>query len=242
MKKILFLCLVLMSLSKSYSQVYSYSQSQELYTELADGESINTGNAWNGFQAFTIPIGFSFTYMDSVFTSVSLEATGRLIFDVNHYYYADMFVVAGMQDKGAVNSLSPLSYQLSGVIGEEILKIEIKNATYKKDLSSTINYQIWLYESNGAIELHMGSSSINNPEDAFSLGPFSGVFNVTSFSPTTFAYGYALVGTPLSPSDTTFVGTGTNDFGLTLDNVPTDSTVYRFSIVPTDPESENTGN
>lgn len=232
MKYILFLSLILIGISKSYSQAYTFSQSKAVYMNLQNEISINSENTWSGFKAFSIPIGFSFNFMDSIFTSLSVEATGRLIFDANHYYYADMFVVAGMQDKGTVSSLSPLSYQLTGLRGNQILKIEINNATYKKDLNSTINYQIWLYESNGTIELHMGPNNIVNPEIAFSRGPFSGVFNVTSFSPTTFNYGYALTGIPMSPSDTTFVGTGTNDFGLTLDGVPADSMICRFSILP----------
>ena len=69
--------------------------------------------------------GFDFQFMDSTFTSVSLEATGRVIFDDKHFYYADMFVVAGMQDKGTTHSKSPLSFQISGDLGSQILKIEI---------------------------------------------------------------------------------------------------------------------
>ena len=237
MKQIILLSLFLLSLAKSYSQSYSFSQSQEPYIPLVDGTSINKDSIWNGFQAHPIPIGFSFSYMDSSFTSVSLEATGRLIFDDNHYYYADMFVVLGMQDKGSSHSLSPLSYQVSGDIGDQILKIEINNATYKKDLSSTINYQIRLYESNGTLELHMGPNNISNPEAAFIKGPFSGVFNVTSFSPITFAYGYALLGETSSPTDTSFVGSEIDDAGFTLDSAPLDGVVYSFSRDPSDVKS-----
>lgn len=231
MRHVFFLSIFLIGIAQSYGQSYSFSQSKASYKQLENGISINTENLWSGFQSFAIPMGFDFQFMDSTFTSVSLEATGRVIFDEKHFYYADMFVVAGMQDKGTMNSLSPLSYQLSGDQGDQILKIEINNATYKKDLSSTINFQIWLYENNGTIELHMGPNSITNPEAALALGPFSGVFNVTSFSPTTFGYGYAIQGSPISPSDTTFVGTGVDDFGLTLDNSPSEGTVYRYSLV-----------
>ena len=125
MKNIFFLSLFLIGISQSYAQSYSFSQSNEPYKNLENAISINTENVWSGFQAFSIPIGFNFQYMDSTFTSVSLEATGRVIFDEKHFYYADMFVVAGMQDKGTMNSLSPLSYQLSGDQGDQILKIEI---------------------------------------------------------------------------------------------------------------------
>lgn len=226
------LIVFLISMTQSYSQSYSFSQFQEQYIPLEEGTSINKDSIWSAFQAYAIPIGFPFSYMGNSYTCVSLEATGRLIFDDDHYYYADMFVVLGMQDKGVLTSLSPLSYLLSGDKGDQILKIEINNATYKSDLSSTINYQIWLHERNGSIELHMGPNNINNPKDAFSRGPFSGVFNVTSFSPISFTYGYALLGDSSSPSDTSFVGSKIDDKGFTLDSAPSEHTVYRFSIDP----------
>ena len=229
MKLVIFI-ISLFSISKSYTQAYSFSQSQEVYIALEASTSINKDSIWSGFQAYTIPIGFPFSYMDSSFTTVSLEATGRLIFDDAHYYYADMFVVLGMQDKGGSSSLSPLSYQLSGTLGDQILKIEIQNATYNNDLNSTINYQIWLYESDGKIELHMGPNIIAHPESAFIRGPFSGVFHMTSFTPASFDYGYALIGASSSPSDTSFVGSEINDSEFILDSAPAELTVYSFSL------------
>ena len=229
MKNFLIISLLLMSTVSSSSQPYSFAQSKGQYLSLENATNITNGKAWSGFEAFTIPIGFPFLFMDSVFTKLSVESTGRLIFDENHYYYADMFVVAGMQDKGTSSSLSALSYQLSGTSGDQILKIEFKNATYKKDLGSTISYQLWLYEKAGTIELHMGPNHISNPQAAFFRGPYAGVFKVISFSPTDFDYGKAIIGNPLSPADTTFVGTGINDMILTLDNVPPTNTIYRFT-------------
>ena len=122
MRHIFFLSIFLTGIAQSYGQSYSFSQSKESYKQLENGISINAANLWSGFQAFSIPMGFNFHYMDSTFASVSLEATGRVIFDEKHFYYADMFVVAGMQDKGTTHSKSPLSFQISGDLGSQILK------------------------------------------------------------------------------------------------------------------------
>jgi len=229
MKQILLISILFLSTINLQSQPYFFSQSTESFKFLKDSVSINNGNIWSGFQTFNIPIGFTFEFMGNNFSSIDFEATGRLIFDPSHFYYADMFVVSGMQDKGPSSSISPLSYKLTGNSGNQILKIEIKNATYQNDTGSTVNYQIWLYEENSRIELHMGPNNIPNPINAFSLGPFSGVFNVTTFTPLTYIYGLSLYGDPLSPSDSTFTGAGINTFNIKLDNIPPDGTVYRFS-------------
>ena len=70
----------------------SILQSNEPYKNLENAISINTENVWSGFQAFSIPIGFNFQYMDSTFTSASLEATGSVIFDEKHFSYADLLI------------------------------------------------------------------------------------------------------------------------------------------------------
>ena len=125
MRHVFFLSIFLIGIAQSYGQSYSFSQPKASYKQLENGISLNTENPWSGFQSFAILMGFDLQFMDSTFTSVSLEATGRVIFDEKHFYYADMFVVAGMQDKGTTHSKSPLSFQISGDLGSQILKIEI---------------------------------------------------------------------------------------------------------------------
>ncbi len=228
-KQIIIISLLFLGTIQLQGQPYFFSQYTQSYTNLSNTISINNGNIWSGFQTFTVPIGFSFDFMGNSFNSVELEATGRLIFDVNHYYFADMFVVSGMEDKGTSSSLSPLSYKLTGSVGTQILKIEINNATYQNDPASTVNYQIWLYEESSTIELHMGPNTINNPSLSFPSGPFSGVYHITTFSPVTYGYGLALFGNPLLPTDTTFSGTGINTSNIILNNIPNNSMVYQFT-------------
>lgn len=229
MKRFSVLIALLLSVFSLQAQIYYFSHGTQTYTELTNATSVNNGQVWSGFQTFSIPIGFTFDYMSTSFQTVDLEATGRLIFDANHFYYADMFVAQGLRDAGSTSSQSPISYKVVGIPGDRVLKIEIKDATYSGDMTANVNFQIWLYEGDGALELHMGPTTIPNPGGAFSNGnPFSGLHRVTQFSPLTYHYGLLLHGDPASPGDSTISGSSMNVFGITLSGAPVDGQKYRF--------------
>lgn|GEM_PF-2564242 len=205
-----------------YSQPYQFSYNNQTYSAISNGISANNGAVWGGFQTFAIPIGFTFNYMGNSFTSLDFEATGRVIFDVNHYYFFDGFTHNGLRDQGypSGTSSSPITYATSGTSGNRILKIQISNAKISAQAGSSLDYQLWFYENGGKIEAHMGNHNIN------SATIFAGVFHVSSFSPTNYAYGLSLYGNQNNPSDTTYSGSGIGSF--TLPNFPTSNTVYIY--------------
>jgi Secretion system C-terminal sorting domain len=228
MKK-LFILFALIVSSQALAQPYYFSESQSNYEALSDSTTVNNGAVWSGFQTFNVPIGFSFDYMDGSFTSFDFEASGRIIFDASHYYFADLFTVSGLQDKGTSSSLSPVSYKLEGAAGSQIFKLEISNATFSGDLSSTISFQIWFYEADGTLELHMGPNTIPTPTSAFGSGPFCAVHHVSNWGPMTYAYGFTVYDDLANLQDSTFSGTGISTSTLTLDNCPAEDVVYTFS-------------
>jgi len=211
------------------AQPYYFSQGTATYAPLTDTISLNNGNVWAGFQSFTVPIGFSFQFMDSSFTAVDVEATGRLIFDnPSHYYFADLLVVNGFRDRGfsSGTSISPLSYKLdtSGGAGDYILKIEFQNVGMSTSSSYSTNFQLWLYEVDNSLELHQG------PVFAPSLpnAPISGVHQVNTYTPAiVYDYALSLYGNATNPSDTTYTTNETH----TLNGLPSNGTVFRYSPV-----------
>ena len=228
MKNLLLLLYVILY-SQLNAQPYYFSENSASYEPLTDSISINNSAVWSGFQTFNVPIGFSFNYMDDNFTTFDFEASGRIIFDANHYYFADLFTVAGLEDKGSSSSLSPISYKVEGVAGSQIFKLEVSNATFSGDLTSTVSFQIWLYEADGNLELHMGPNTINSPSSAFVNGPFCAVHHVNNWAPTTYTYGYAVYDDLNNLQDSTFNGTGISTSPLTLDDCPNEGSVYIFS-------------
>jgi hypothetical protein len=231
MKKIYFGILLCTSSLATIAQPYYFWHTTETYSPLVGGTSVNGTTVWNGFDVFNVPIGFSFDFMDASFTSFDFEATGRVIFDAGHYYFADMIVVNGLQDKGAGTSLSPISYELTGSPGTQIFKLQVSNATFSGDLTATVDFQIWMYEQTSLIELHAGPGTIPVPGGAFSgTGPSSGVFHVSNWAPLTYDYGLMTYGIPAWPDDTIFTGTGINTFDIYLDGWPAEDQVYSYGV------------
>lgn len=204
------------------SQSYDFNIESDSYVPLNNSTSINNGSIWASGNMFNIPIGFPFKFMEVDFTNVTFEGTGRLIFDADHLFFADMIVSLNLRDKGDTTSLSPLSYELTGSSGDRILKIEISNATYGG--GSTVNFQIWLYEGTNTIELHMGEYT-----SSFATDVFSGIHGLSTFDPTTFIYSLSLSGNPLTPTELVFSGEGNEPFTGLLDDAPPSNTIYRFT-------------
>ena len=103
--------------------------------------------------------------MDRVVTSLTL-LDGTLVPATDHlqpYVQYGVNLVDRASDTvkwdGMTDSLSPVSYQLGGVPGSRILKVEWKNAGFHMDIAADnksvdfVNLQIWLYEESNDIEL-----------------------------------------------------------------------------------------
>lgn len=211
------------------AQPYYFQKSTAPYSPLTNPISVNNGSVWSGFQTFPVPIGFDFDFMNSAFNSLDFESTGRLIFDSDHFYFADLFTTLGLQDKGGTTSLSPIDYQLEGTTPNRVFKLQVSNATLSGDPASTVNFQVWLYESMSRIELHTGPVTITNPGIALSQGLLSGVFHISGWTPLTYNYGLLIYGNALNPMDSTFSGSMTNTSPLILNNAPTESTVHIYT-------------
>lgn len=217
------LLLIILSFGhKAVAQPYEFEIDQREFTYLKDSISINNGELWGGIKSFNIPFDFPFEFMDTTFNQVILESTGRLVFDSDHFYFIDMLSSLGLSDKGQSISESPLSYTIDGNIGSRILKIEFRNATHIDDNGATINFQIWLYENEGRIELVVGPNDVRA-----SINFQSGIYKLNSFIPTDYAYGLVLSGSPAMPTISILNGAATgNNF---LERIPDEQTLYVFS-------------
>lgn len=109
-------------------------------------------------------------------------------------------------------------YTISGPAGNRVLNLQYKNIKFAHDWTGqdSINYQVWLYESDNAIEIHFGASSVLCPQSYYvpGIGTASGP-----------AIGFEhmwLTGNPLAPT------TSTGDISY-LNGTPTEGTVYRFA-------------
>lgn len=226
------------------SQPYSFKVSSGTYTHLSNSTSLNSGITWDD-PNFKVPIGFVFQFFNNPIQEIYIDDFGLggfLMTDTNSSGITSLLIPYNLDivDRGSdtsnfqgqPGSLSPISYELSGNVGSQILKIEWRNVGFRDDLADDnnatdfTNFQLWLYEGSNIVEMHYGPSSILQPQISFGGAPGPAVGMFPSFdvaNDTTTAYGLSLDGAPTSP-------TMLNQAILSFLNAPIpNGTIYTFT-------------
>jgi hypothetical protein len=225
----------------AFAQFYSFLQLQEKYNSLgnnAKNELIYLGS--RDSIRVAIPIGFHFRFHNEEIDSLCLvkvpyDSPGFYLPEPTRhndvYNTIDIRVDAQVNENTYLQNFSPLhyKYQTSGSIGDQIFVLEWENMSYysKYSLNANcpdgcindtttkylFNYQLWLYEKNGDIEIRFGNS--NFPENAYTL---------VSINRSKYIY------TNLTGSDNNFYpAKHEKDSKYTFSGWPLDSTVFKFS-------------
>ena len=147
------------------SQIYTFEKGHGDYKSLEDAVQISGAVPWED-NIFALPIGFDFNVYGRKFDSCYLQqgsiffniAPDRIqAFDTAIIFFTFMF---NLYDLGvdSAESLSPVKYRTTGDPGNRIFIIEYNDAWVDDDnpVRTYIDFQIWLYEYNGTIEVHYG--------------------------------------------------------------------------------------
>lgn len=219
---------------------YQLTLSSASYQEQSGGNPAYDPSGWGNFEPHQINLGFSFDFMDTTVNAVTLEATGRLVFDPAHHYWLDMTTVANFESKPGINT-SPISIHHNTLgDGSKLVRIQYKNATYKDDATKTINFSITLYEKDNAIELHMGPRDDVSGSNAVYLGPYLGYYHSSAPAQANFDFGRNWTGDFPNLDDTTFYGTQNNFLNFTLNELAPENQIVRLEPLTsvTIPEEE----
>jgi hypothetical protein len=205
MKQLFFNLSVLLFIGYNLSAqtvAYQFATSSQEYLTLQNSIPITHEWApWNRNSIFSIPVGFSFRFCDSVFDTVRISWGSSLYF--GNGPLSDNHCLAGFSGAitdlfwivpGATESLSPVSFENAGIPGSRILKIQWANTGFiSGSVTDFINFQIWLYEGSNAIEVHFGPQHITASfvyEGIDETGPVIG-FLIPSESEYVYLYGNA---------------------------------------------------
>ncbi len=202
MKKLIFLCFCLfLSTTYSIAQGYTFSVSQSIYSNLSQSTSVSNGATWDD-PSYILPIGFTFNVYNHALTEFSTDqGFGALLTAPDVFTSPSSILVAygsDIIDRGynftngpePTGALSNISYLTEGPPGNQICKIEWKNvgfySEFEDDGVSTdfTNFQLWLYESTGNIEIHFGPNSVTDPNLCYDdeTGPFIGIYAAYNFN------------------------------------------------------------
>ncbi|HTF04834.1 MAG TPA: hypothetical protein VK826_12450 [Bacteroidia bacterium] len=163
MKKIVLFIFIFLSAANLRSQDFDYTVSTDsvAWNELSAQTILNTGNSAWSF-SYKIPIGFTFNYLGRNFDSLTIETNGYIVFDEDRNYALTAF--SGVGDcVDSEGNHAIIGYELSGTVGNRILKIQYKNCGLSGSSSETQSWQIWLRE-NGNVEVRIGPGTLRTNE------------------------------------------------------------------------------
>ncbi|MFC2117024.1 T9SS type A sorting domain-containing protein [Bacteroidota bacterium] len=148
---------------------YSFEKIIEEYIPLSNPIDLTNSEIWDENQHYLID--FNFRIYDQSYSTVTVNAGGGISFpDQTGRWLRVYHTVFGgflLKSKSAGSSESSICYEISGMEGDRILKIQWENAGFVQwyDTSDTedfVDFQIWLFESDYHIEIHFGSNSTDS--------------------------------------------------------------------------------
>ena len=224
-RKLLVISTMYLFTLNSQAQTYHFSQEIGTYTELTNDIQQQTFDGVNDL----LDIGATFEFYGKQFDFNGLAglAVGEAGFvsgtsnDGQQVFFVDGFFVSG-NPFTTLNSNSKISYQLDGSAGNLILKIQWKDVAFQNGPNNEfVNFQIWLYQSNGNIEIHYGPSSVSNTAYMPASGPAIGIFTTdASFNTLETLFLIDGVSNPTIDDANVFA---------TINGTPSEGVVYKFS-------------
>ncbi len=221
------LTLLIFSFLYGSSQNYTVTYDTSDFNQISPFYIVDKSNPtlFNGIKMYkSIPIGFQFEMDGIFFDSLEVAENGFVRFktgQVNQSYISAFECPLQDRPSGTGSDPSPIVYNTFGTPGDRIFKLYFVNAGFEFDAEDNdyIEFQLWLYESCGDFEIHVGYQSIEPSEyDIFynqDPAPVMGFGNYVTQNHYTLDGGHSL------PSiSTTF---------STLASVPPTYSLYRFS-------------
>jgi hypothetical protein len=224
------------------STFYSFSTFTAAYTTIT-GVSVTNSLMWDE-DIDTVPIGFNFKLYNVQNDSISFIGGSYATFNdvVNDPLLtaaAPMFedlcdkaFDPNVNVEGDPGGISNISYTTTGTVGSRICKIEVNNGGFYGENSngpsaSTVNYQVWLYETSNNIEFRFGACTLLNPLDNF-LNPggfISGLVDDLDYNTVTATNSNLLNGPHANPTMVGLSPTAT-DY---ITGTPQSGRVYKFT-------------
>jgi len=230
MKSLRIILFLFLFVDTASAQHYDFYEDQIPYTELENPTIIESPNFED--DNFTIlPLQgetYHFFNVDFTFGGLStfaIQTFGNLRIDDD----TSAVIIDGIfTDLDLIDGTTTLSYIIEGSSGSQIVKAQWKNvALANGDEGNFVNFQIWVFQETGQIELRYGPVSENNLSGyTQNNGPYAGIFHSSDSFDDMYSKHW-LFGHPDE------IQTDLNqDFNFQrLLGIPQEGTVYRF--VPT---------
>ena len=165
MKPVLLFLLFILGIS-AYAQpgYYEWRIGSHTYADLSG--DVKMSHVFEKDSTYTIPLnGETFTFygktypMDGIKKTVGFTNAGNIRIDDDSTF---IIVDAALQYLDSIDANSGMSYKLEGSGNNKILKMQWKNMKIRTGAADNFcNFQVWVYQANGILEIHYGPSKSN---------------------------------------------------------------------------------
>jgi len=146
---------------------YTYSEGVNTYTDITGGTVLGTGTTLSGSYYTSVPIGFTFLYASTNYTTVNVSSNGYVQFGAQVYNVTNPISNAGAAD-GVISGLggslqgnpgASISYVTTGVSPNRVFTIQYRDMSIAPSVSNGESYtfQIRLTETSNRIDIVYGS-------------------------------------------------------------------------------------
>jgi len=173
-KKLLFLIILCTIQTIGNAQDYVFTHFNDPYAEFNDGIALSYDTVCNEELTIPVAIGFSFPYFNFQLDSIDIYSVflmkefmdNNVMKGIQIFPFAAGYVCANAGD-------TEISYKTTGAPGNRIFCVQWKNLALSNDTigDNHANFQSWLYESDGAIEVRFGNTLINQNDCYFTDEP-----------------------------------------------------------------------
>lgn len=194
--------LLVISAGISSAQSYTFRQAKSNYVELEEPDyTIPEGSP--GFGNISLRQDFEFPAFG---TSYDFNEGAKIVMLQGHMFHVNAtrsftfyFFEVDLKGRDGTDEVSEWSYKLIGTKGNQTLKMQWKNMGLANGGSDDfVNYQVWLYERTGRMEVRIGPNSISEGAYGEEAGPAIGVLEMTPGFSQIYEEGY-LQGPAASP-------------------------------------------
>jgi len=209
---------------------YRFEQTTGTYAELVGATVIQNPNFGSGDFHLIDLTGETFWFYKTPFPfggvkTFNLQTNGNLRIDND----SSMIIIDGaFVFLDSIDNNSEISYKVEGSGGNKIVKVQWKNVKIRTGQANNfINFQIWVYQATGIIEMHYGLSSANNASGYTELGATAGPHVGIFYAPDNLSSIYEKLWLSNEPSNLQTDSAKTFGFRA-LKGVPSNGAVYKF--------------
>lgn len=154
---------------------YDVSYSGGTYTPLSNATDLGFTGNWTDTISDYLPFPIPFKYQNTTVNTFAIDHSGSIYLNGIESDHILLGQISGINLQYEGRGRGKVQYATTGTTGNRIFKIEFSNVSWVGDNTGTdtLNFQVWMHESDNAIEYRAGYSNVADTMFALTVAEVS---------------------------------------------------------------------